>query len=149
MFLKINYRKAPVSESLFNEVAKKILQHRCFPVNIVKFLWTTFFTEDLWWLLLKYISIQYTWFTQGLLQLLFTFHLKPSKGAYHLHQFFISIEKSFWNLFITQSFLFKSFLKLIYYTIFFIAFEFVFILKHIFCLPQWLFFQMACLQVSS
>ena len=45
------YRKTPVLESLFNKVAslmacneketiKKRLQHRCFPVNIVKFLRT-------------------------------------------------------------------------------------------------------------
>ena len=44
----------------FNKVAglssatllKKRLWHRCFPVNFVKFLRTTFFTEHLWWLLL-------------------------------------------------------------------------------------------------
>ena len=42
------YRKTPVMESLFNKVAilqacnfmKKRVQHRCFPVNITKFLWT-------------------------------------------------------------------------------------------------------------
>ena len=32
---------------------KKRLQHRCFPVNIRKFLITSFFTEHLWWLLLQ------------------------------------------------------------------------------------------------
>ena len=32
---------------------KKRLWHRCFPVNFAKFLRTTFFTEHLWWLLLK------------------------------------------------------------------------------------------------
>ena len=45
----------------FNKVAalrpatllKRRLQHRCFPVNIVKFLRTPFFIEQLWWLLLK------------------------------------------------------------------------------------------------
>ena len=31
---------------------KKILDHRCFPINFVKFLSTPFFTEQLWWLLL-------------------------------------------------------------------------------------------------
>ena len=31
---------------------KKRLRHRCFPVNLAKFLRTTFFTEHLWWLLL-------------------------------------------------------------------------------------------------
>ena len=39
------------------------------------------------------------------------------------------------------------------YTAFlFLSFEFIFALKHIFCLPkkpQYLFLQMACLQVSS
>ena len=32
---------------------KKRLQHRCFPMNIRKFLITSFFTEHLWWLLLQ------------------------------------------------------------------------------------------------
>ena len=32
---------------------KKRLWHRCFPVNFVKFLRTTFFIEHLWWLLLR------------------------------------------------------------------------------------------------
>ena len=31
---------------------KKKLWHRCFPVNLAKFLRTPFFTEHLWWLLL-------------------------------------------------------------------------------------------------
>ena len=47
-------------ESLFDKVAglkvcnfiKKRLQHRCFPVNIAKFLRTVFFIEHHWWLLL-------------------------------------------------------------------------------------------------
>ena len=47
-------------EFLFNKVAalnarnfiKKTLQHRCFPVNIAKFLRTPFFTEHLWCLFL-------------------------------------------------------------------------------------------------
>ena len=46
---------------LFDKVAglrsatllKKILWHRCFPVNFVKFLRTIFFMEHLWWLLLN------------------------------------------------------------------------------------------------
>ena len=33
---------------------KKRFQHRCFPVNIAKFLRTAFFTEHLWWLLLQF-----------------------------------------------------------------------------------------------
>ena len=49
-------------ESLFNKVAgqkvsnftKNRLQHSCFPVNIAKFLIfkSSFFTEQIWWLLL-------------------------------------------------------------------------------------------------
>ena len=49
-----------MSESLFDKVAglkaynfnKKRLLHRCFPVNIAKFLRTALFIEPLWWLLL-------------------------------------------------------------------------------------------------
>ena len=42
-------------ESLFNKVSdmkacKKRLQHRCFPVNIVKFLRIAFSIEQLWWM---------------------------------------------------------------------------------------------------
>ena len=45
---------------LFNKVTglrlatllKKRLWHRCFPVNIVEFLRTTFYLDNLWWLLL-------------------------------------------------------------------------------------------------
>ena len=32
---------------------KKRLWHRCFPVNFVKFLRTSFYMEHLWWLLLN------------------------------------------------------------------------------------------------
>ena len=39
------YRKTPVLESLFNEIAG--LQDRYFPVKFVKFLRKPFFTEDL------------------------------------------------------------------------------------------------------
>ena len=35
---------------------KKILWHRCFPVNFAKFLRKHFLTEHLWWLLLKVYS---------------------------------------------------------------------------------------------
>ena len=31
---------------------KKRLRHRCFPVNLVKFVRTPFLTEHIWWLLL-------------------------------------------------------------------------------------------------
>ena len=34
---------------------KKRLLHRCFPVNILKFLRTPFFAEHLWWLLFYYL----------------------------------------------------------------------------------------------
>ena len=45
----------------FNKVAglrpatllKKRLWHRCFPVSFVRFLWTPFLKEHLWWLLLQ------------------------------------------------------------------------------------------------
>ena len=75
VFFKINvlkkftiHRKSPVLEFLFNKVAglkaynfmKKRLRHRCFPVNIVKLLWTFSkiyrnFIEHLWWLLLDFL----------------------------------------------------------------------------------------------
>ena len=35
---------------------KKRLWHRCFPVNFVKFLITSFFIEQLWWLLLSILA---------------------------------------------------------------------------------------------
>ena len=55
------HSKTPVLESLFNKVAglkvcnfiKKRLQLRYLPVNIAKFLRTTFFIEHLRWLLLQ------------------------------------------------------------------------------------------------
>ena len=37
-------------------IFKKKLQHRCFPVNIAKFLKTAFFIEHLRWLLLREIN---------------------------------------------------------------------------------------------
>ena len=48
------HRKTPVLESLFNNVAglqsydfiKKRLKHRCFPINIAKFLRTVFFLKN-------------------------------------------------------------------------------------------------------
>ena len=36
----------------FLALLKRRLWHRCFPVNLVKFLRTLFLTEPLWWLLL-------------------------------------------------------------------------------------------------
>ena len=45
----------------FNKVPsfllKKILWHRCFPANFVKFLRTHFFIEPLWWLLLMFLNL--------------------------------------------------------------------------------------------
>ena len=35
---------------------KKCRWHRCFPVNLAKFLRTSFFTEHLWWLLLLVVN---------------------------------------------------------------------------------------------
>ena len=54
------HREACVLESLINKTAtmkacnfiKKRLQHRCFTVNIAKFLRISFFIEHLWWLVL-------------------------------------------------------------------------------------------------
>ena len=64
MFLKCSniHRKTTSLECLFNKVTglqlwtllKKRPQHRCFPVNIAKFLKTGFFIQHLWWLLLMY-----------------------------------------------------------------------------------------------
>ena len=34
-------------------ISKKRPWHKCFPVNFVKFLRTSFLTQHLWWLLLK------------------------------------------------------------------------------------------------
>ena len=42
---------------------KKRLWHSCFPVNFAKFLWTPFFKEHLWWLLLPLMSGSHTLFT--------------------------------------------------------------------------------------
>ena len=54
--------KTTVFESLFKKVAgletrksiKRRLQRRCFPMNIAKFLKTSFSIEQLWWLLLEF-----------------------------------------------------------------------------------------------
>ena len=64
LLLKIHniQRKAPELRSLFNKVAglKKRLQHRCFPMNISKFLRTPIFMEHPWWLLLTVNSSTHT-----------------------------------------------------------------------------------------
>ena len=41
---------------LITTLLKKILWHRCFPVNFVKFLIKSFFIEHLWWLLLSILA---------------------------------------------------------------------------------------------
>ena len=56
------YRKISVLEFLFNKAAglkvcnsiKSRLQHRCFPVELAKFLKTLFFTEEYQWLPLTF-----------------------------------------------------------------------------------------------
>ena len=59
---KINkiHRKTPVLESLCwspTTLLNKRLQHRCFPVNIARFLRTHFFIEHLRWLLLQVLLL--------------------------------------------------------------------------------------------
>ena len=52
MFFKIVvFKKLAIFTKACNFI-KMRLQDRCFPVNIAKFL-RSFFTEHLWWLLLK------------------------------------------------------------------------------------------------
>ena len=61
------HRKTPVLESLFYKFAdprpatllKERLWHRSFPENFAKFLRTPFFTDHLWWLLLKFDIVSY------------------------------------------------------------------------------------------
>ena len=96
-----------------------------YPVNIAIFLWGAFFTEHLWWLLLKNTSIQdsvyiiHTRLTQGLLQLFLLSLIgrlnEPEWGYY-------------WIIYYTFHFLLRRVLKLIKFSN-----------LHIFCLSQWLF----------
>ena len=75
------------------------------------------------WEVKKFENTANARFTQGLLQLLFLFFdQKASKWAYNVIQFFISY-------LVLETYE-------VYYTILFIAFEFVFILNQIFCLPK-------------
>ena len=82
------YRKTTVLESLFKKVAglearksiKERLQHRCFPVNIAKFLRTAFSIEQLWWLLLKLRHFFSLWHVT----------LKFIKIVWHKHKLTIS-----------------------------------------------------------
>ena len=63
--LQYSQENKHLRQSIFNKVAglrpatlsKKRPWHRCFPVNFVKFLRTSFLTEHLWWLLLKQIDL--------------------------------------------------------------------------------------------
>lgn len=58
------YRKPSVLKSLFNKAAgleacdfiKERLQHGCVSLKFAKSLRTSFFTENLWWLLLRLLS---------------------------------------------------------------------------------------------
>ena len=124
-------------ESLINKVLglkacnflKKRLRHRCFPANIVKFLWTAFFNRTP--LVAASEKYEYTLYMLDLL-----------KDCYNC--FLLSlIEKHLNEHILYYNFSFLGTYQ-VYYTILLVPFEFVFILKHIFCLPQWLFFQMAC-----
>ena len=73
VFLKISQNSQKNTATLL----KKRLWYRCFPFNLAKFLIIPFFIKHLWWLS-KTASVKYEYavnarFTQGLLQLLFTF----------------------------------------------------------------------------
>ena len=96
MFFKIDVLKnftilagKHLCQSLFNKVlglqscdfVKKRLQHRCFPVNIMEFLRTSFFIEHLWWLLLNFLQnlliISQQGFSQKFLRSHFLVQLQP------------------------------------------------------------------------
>ena len=75
-------------QSLFRKFAglearksiKRRLQHRCFPVNIAKFLRTAFSIEQLWWLLLELRHFFSLWYIT----------LKFMKIVWHKHNLMIS-----------------------------------------------------------
>ena len=56
-FLKVSQEKSCIRDSCravkVSKFIQNRLQHRCFPVKLVKFLRTPFPTEHLWWVLLK------------------------------------------------------------------------------------------------
>ena len=66
-FCKI-FRKTPVLEPQACSFVKKDTWHKYFSVNFVKFLWTLFFTEDLWLPLLKCRLHLIFWSVQELIQ---------------------------------------------------------------------------------
>ena len=85
MFLKILQTARHLYRSLFfNKViglrpvtlSKMILRYRCFPMNYVKFLRTTFFIEHLRWLLLRVSQIGWTAQHKGVGNLLSIWYFK-------------------------------------------------------------------------
>ena len=95
IFVKISVLKnftiftTPALESLLKKVAgleahrsiKRSLQHRCFPVNIAKFLKTAFSIEQLWWLLLELRHFFSLWYIT----------LKFIKIVWHKHNLMIAV----------------------------------------------------------
>ena len=78
------------------------LRHRCFPVNIVKFLRTPFLTEHLWWLLLLNLDIwicKYIPFPAFHNMKQWDIHLSPKRFFSVLsHSFlmYIALSSNFW-----------------------------------------------------
>ena len=66
---------------------KNRLQHRCFSVNIAKFLKTTSFIEHFWWLLLSKLKIT---------------TLFSNKGKYIARTLYCMIKKTSWKLHILE-----------------------------------------------
>ena len=79
-------------ESLFNKVAvltpvtllKKRPWHRCFPVNFLKFLRTSFFTEHLRWLLLTYIPINIGFYYVSICRLIYNSLIETKENEFTL-----------------------------------------------------------------
>ena len=82
VFLEIHkiHRKKPVPESL-----KKRSWHRCFPVNFVKFLRTSFLKEHLRWLLLD-------------VAMLLPWHSPPTQNYQFLSVLILWIIREYWNI---------------------------------------------------
>ena len=66
---------------------RRPFQHRCFSVNIAKFLKTTFFIEHFWWLLLSKLKIT---------------TLFSNKGKYIARTLYCMIKKTSWKLHILE-----------------------------------------------